>query len=102
MAAVYSTMIQAPRAGEYSAIVTADFEDGSQIQSRPVIVTIKGRNGGVIAVVLILAALGAGFGLIALVLGFTSKSRACRAFTALWLVCMLSWIVWVPAGTGNF
>jgi hypothetical protein len=60
LAAVYSSMIEAPHAGEYSAIVTASFEDGSQIQSRPVIVTVKGRNGGVVAIVLILAAVGAG------------------------------------------
>lgn len=60
LAAVYSTMIEAPHSGEYSAIVTADFDDGSQIQSRPVVVTIKGRNGGAVAVVLILAAVGAG------------------------------------------
>ena len=60
LAAVYSTMIEAPGSGEYSAIVTADFEDGSQIQSRPVVVTVKGRNGGVVAVVLILAVIGGG------------------------------------------
>ena len=55
-----NTVIEAPHSGEYSAIVTADFDDGSQIQSRPVVVTIKGRNGGVVAIVLILAAVGAG------------------------------------------
>jgi hypothetical protein len=50
---------------------------------------------------LVLAALGAGLGIVALTLGFTSKTKACRVFTALSLVCVVTWIVWVPA-SGNF
>lgn len=48
---------------------------------------------------LYLAAAGAITGVVALVLGFTSKSRPYGMFAAASVVCWVIWILWVP---GNF
>lgn len=55
LAAVSSSSIEAPRSGQYTAIVRADFEDGTEAESLPFGVTVKGRNSGVFFVLLALA-----------------------------------------------
>jgi hypothetical protein len=48
-----------------------------------------------------LAAAGALLGVVALVVGFTSKTGPYRTLAALSIACWVIWVLWVP-GSGNF
>ena len=50
---------------------------------------------------LALSGVGAITGVVALVLGFTSKAGLSRKFATISVVCWVIWVWWVP-GSGNF